>query len=328
MTASVASMAAGAVDVHVHASPPAFRRALAESEPSVRARFGYLEKFAAGLTSREQRLAELDAAGVEVGLLSVPPPAAAVLGPARAGRLAAELDDELLEDASARPERFRVLLTLATGDPAAALREIERLGDDPLVAGVYALAHHREHRLDDPALDDVWAAAAERSLPLMIHPAFEESPPAMRDWLLPTGLDAVFSTSLVAARLMLSGVLDRVPRLTLLVPHLGGTLPYLVQRLVDQSGTGDAQHDVAHYLRHRVLLDTCSYHPPALRCAVDTVGVGRVVLGSDYPFRGPVARAVDDVRGSFLSPDEQALVLAGTATTTFRLDPPTDRGDR
>ncbi len=313
--------APGHVDVHVHCSPPAFRRALDAADAGVAARFRYLAAFAEALTDADVRLAEMDRAGVAIGLLSVPPPAADVLGPSRCGRLATELNEDLLADAGRRPDRLRILLTLPVSDPAAAVREIERIGGDPLVAGVYALAHHRDGTLDDPALDDVWAAAAERELPVVLHPAFEAPPAALRDWLLPTSLDAVFSTSIVAARLMLSGTLDRVPEMTVVVPHLGGTLPYLVQRLVDQSGTGDARHDVDHYLRTRVVIDTCSYHPPAFRCAVDTVGVERVLLGSDYPFRGPIARAVGDVAHSHLAVADRNRVLRGNALSTFRLAP-------
>jgi aminocarboxymuconate-semialdehyde decarboxylase len=101
------------------------------------------------------------------------------------------------------------------------------------------------------------------------------------------------------------------------VPHLGGTLPYLLRRIED-FGRGKAQHDLTHYLRTRMYLDTCSYHPPAMRCAVDTVGDERLVLGSDYPFRGSAGRAVQDVR-AFFGPDEQAAqrVLGRTAARVF-----------
>ena len=108
----------------------------------------------------------------------------------------------------------------------------------------------------------------------------------------------MFSSTAGAARFMLSGMLDRVPELIVIVPHLGGTLPCLAQRLVDQNGRGEAEHDILHYLETRIWLDSCSYHPPALKCAIETVGLDRILLGSDYPFRGSVARAVEDVDGS------------------------------
>jgi aminocarboxymuconate-semialdehyde decarboxylase len=214
---------------------------------------------------------------------------------------------------------------------------VDEFGGHPLVAGLSALAHHREHRLDDRAYEDVWQLAAAGGLPVQLHPAFEEPPGPLRDWALPTSLDAVFSTTLVAARLMLSGALDRAPDLLLVIPHLGGTLPYLAQRLVDQSGTGDAEHDVAHYLRTRVLLDSCSYQPSALRCALDVVGSDRVALGSDFPFRGPLSRSVDDLMTADLSATDRQRLLRDNAVAAFGLSvrddaPPdlalSDRGGR
>jgi predicted TIM-barrel fold metal-dependent hydrolase len=125
------------------------------------------------------------------------------------------------------------------------------------------------------------------------------------------------STSLGVARMILSGMLDRLPDLDVIVPHLGGTLPYLAQRFVD-FGRGDANHDLPYYLRHRLYYDTCSHHAPAYRCFVDTVGHDRVMLGSDYPARGTLRRAVDFVTEVTSSPQERDAVLGGTASRWFR----------
>ena len=313
------ALAPGAIDIHGHASPPSFQEALRRADSETARRFANLVDHRAALDDLSERPAAMDAAGIGVALLSVPPPGAEMLGADSAPRLARACNEELIAAAELQPDRFRVLLTVPLSDPAASAREIDDLGDHPLVAGVSALAHHREHRLDGPEYDDVWQLAGARGLPVQLHPAFEEPPGPLRDWALPTSLDAVFSTSLVAARLMLSGALDRAPGLLLVVPHLGGTLPYLAQRLVEQSGTGAARHDVAHYLRNRVLLDSCSYHPPALRCALDTVGADRVALGSDFPFRGPLARSVDDIVSADLAEADRQRLLRDNALVAFGL---------
>ena len=193
----------------------------------------------------------------------------------------------------------------------AALAELERVGAEPEVSGVIQHVGLQQARLvDDPELEPVYRALAERGLTLFLHPVQEPPPHGTEQWFLSNVIASPTATSLAAARLMLSGMLDRVPDLTLVIPHLGGTLPYLAQRLVDQSGTGDAEHDVLHYLRTRVYLDTCSFHPPALDCALATVGADRLLLGSDFPFRGPVRRAVEDVE-SGLGVDDAERVLTG-----------------
>ena len=79
-----------------------------------------------------------------------------------------------------------------------------------------------------------------------------------RDFRLADSLGAMFSSTAGAARFMLSGMLDRLPDLIVIVPHLGGTLPYLAQRLVDQNGRGGAEHNILEYLQTRIWLDSCS----------------------------------------------------------------------
>ena len=124
------------------------------------------------------------------------------------------------------------------------------------------------------------------------------------------------SSSLSAARMILSGRLDQVPDLHLIVPHLGGVLPYLTQRFAD-FGQALAANDFGWYLRHRLYFDTCSFHPPAFRCAVETCGVGRLIMGTDYPIRGPLQRAVDDITSTLSDDKERAGVLGATAGQWF-----------
>jgi predicted TIM-barrel fold metal-dependent hydrolase len=126
----------------------------------------------------------------------------------------------------------------------------------------------------------------------------------------------MMSSSLSIARMVLSGVLDRVPDLDLIVPHLGGALPYLARRF-DDFGGGVAEHKLSHYLQNRLYVDTCSFHAPALRCAIDTMGVERIVMGSDYPWRGPLQRLLDDVTSTISSEADQDLVIYKTASRLF-----------
>jgi aminocarboxymuconate-semialdehyde decarboxylase len=93
-------------------------------------------------------------------------------------------------------------------------------------------------------------------------------------------------------------------------------LPYIAQRVAD-FGRGAAEHEFLHYLQHRIYVDSCSYHPPAMRCVVETMGPDRLVMGSDFPNRGPSARTVADVVGFFEDGDVRAMVLGGTARSIF-----------
>ena len=272
----------------------------------------------APLVALEQRIAEMDECGVDVSVISLPPPAAASFGSAAtARRVASAANDAMLDAAERHPGRFSILLALPLPDVEGSLAELDRVASHPLAQGVSALTNAETWSLDEPQFEDLWAAAAQRRLPLALHPAFDCRPAKYTDWTIGGSLHAVMSSSLGVARLVMSGMLDRVPALDVIVPHLGGTIPYLAQRFVDM-GRGDAEHDLVHYLRHRLYLDTCSYHPPAFRCALDTVGSERIVLGTDYPFRGSLRRAVDDVIENAPSAEARAAILGGTASRWFR----------
>jgi aminocarboxymuconate-semialdehyde decarboxylase len=223
----------------------------------------------------------------------------------------------MLEAAERHPGRFSVLLALPLPDIDASVAELERLAAHPLAQGVSALTNAETWTLDEPQFESLWAAVAQHQMPLVLHPAFDCRPAKFTDWTIGGSLHAVVSSSLGIARLVMSGMLDRVPALDVIVPHLGGTIPYLAQRFVDM-GRGEAAHDLAHYLRHRMYLDTCSYHPPAFRCAIDTVGADRLVLGTDYPFRGSLRRAVDDVIENAPTADARVAILGRTASQWFR----------
>jgi predicted TIM-barrel fold metal-dependent hydrolase len=309
------------IDTHSHWLAPSFFDALVDEAE----RSESMARRAAALTSQPPespardltvRIAEMDACGVDVSVLSLPPPAATFGDATARAAIASRGNDELLAAADTHAGRFAVLLSLPLPHVDASLAELDRVASHPQARGVEILTATDGYSVDDPAFEPLYAGVAGLGLPVMTHPAIEEIPGPWREWALGSSLGAVTSSSLGVARLALSGMLDRVPELELIVPHLGGTLPYLAQRFVD-FGTGDGGHDLLHYLRNRMYLDTCSFHPPAFHCACETVGAERLVLGSDYPYRGPLARAVQDVVDALPDPGLRELVLGGTAARWF-----------
>ncbi len=251
-----------------------------------------------GLFDLDIQARDLSEAGEGSAILSLLPAVGDIAAAADAVALTVASNDELIDAVAQRPATFsRALLTLPLPDVDAALAELQRVGDRPEVGGVMLHTVAMEWTLDEARFEPVYADIAARKLPVMLHPAVEPPPLALRGFRLADSLGAMFSSTAGAARFMLSGMLDRVPELIVIVPHLGGTLPYLAQRLVDQNGKGEAEHDILEYLQTRIWLDSCSFHPPALQCALETVAPERILLGSDYPFRGPTGRAVADVNG-------------------------------
>jgi len=308
-----------AVDVHQHHVPASLRASLEERarhDAAFARQFAtVLTDFAEALADVDGRLRQMDAAGVEVAVLAAPPPAAEAVPVERRAALAAAVNDELLALAEKHPGRFAIALCLPLPDAAAAVAEVRRVGSAGAAEAVSLLAHLDGVAVDDDAFDELYGSCAAAGLPVLLHPALDPIAPAFGDWNLASAIGAPVETTLAAARLALGGTLDRHPALDVVVPHLGGLVPFLFQRLEDQASPGEAAHPLSHYWRERFYYDTCSFHAPALACAIDSVGAERLLLGSDYPFRGGVARAVDDL--SVLGHGERALVAAANAARWF-----------
>jgi predicted TIM-barrel fold metal-dependent hydrolase len=310
------------IDVHSHYIPPAYWSAVQDRvavEPSFAtlARNNNLVPQPADgpMRTLAGRIGELDDAGVDIAVLSLPPPGAAIRY--GAAELVRCINDELIEAAGQFPDRLRVLCALPLPDVPAALVELGRLSAQELVRGVAVTTNAQHWRLDDPAFDAVYERMTTLGLPLLAHPALEPLPDTYADFALTATVSAVVSSTVGILRMIYGGTFDRVGDLTVIVPHLGGTIPYLMQRLADLGRDQQARHPVSHYLARNLILDTCSYYPPAFRCALETVGSTRLALGTDYPFRGSPGRAVADVRAHQLDAAAEAAILGGNVARWF-----------
>jgi predicted TIM-barrel fold metal-dependent hydrolase len=264
----------------------------------------------------ERRVKDMDDCGFDVSVVSLPPPGV-IFGPQSLRReIASQSNDELLEACTEHSGRLLASIALPLPYTEDALEELERVAAHPLTRAVTILANTEEFTLDDPRIEPIWKRVAELGLPVQTHPALDCTQPAFEPWLLRSTLGPVMASSLSIARMVLSGLFDRIGDLNVIVPHLGGTLPYLAQRF-DDFGLGEAEHPLSHYLKSRLYVDTCSFHPPALRCAVETMGTDRIVMGSDYPWRGRLSRLVDDVTETIPDEADQDLIIYKTASRWF-----------
>ena len=191
-------------------------------------------------------------------------------------------NDELLTAAAEHDEYAGAMITVDLTDPALAVAEVRRVADTPALAGVMIYVSPTS-RLDDDGLSEFSAELSARKLPLFLHPALVPAVEGATDWSLNASLSPPVVTSIAAARLMLSGTLDEHPGLLLVIPHLGGVLPYLAQRLIDQSGPGAALHDIPTYPRTGPISIRARFISPL--CAARSTRSGPVACCSDRTTR-------------------------------------------
>ncbi len=281
----------------------------------------------------EGRLAAMDAAGIDVQVISHNAPAAQHLPADEALTRSQEANDLLAEAVKAHPDRFAGFATLPTADPPAAADELERAvtGLGFVGAIVHSTLGTNGTFLDDPSYEPLLARAERLDVPLYLHPS--RPPAALADILfhgLPPRLAGLLATSawgwhaeagLHTLRLVVNGVFDRHPGLRLIIGHCGEMLPFMMDRIdavLTPQRTGLAGQ-VSEYLLRNVWVTTSGiFSLPPLLCTLQVFGIDRVLFSVDYPFApNALGRAVLDALP--LSPADKEKVAGANAASLLGL---------
>jgi aminocarboxymuconate-semialdehyde decarboxylase len=226
------------------------------------------------------------------------------------------VNDGVASVVSAGGGRLAGFGTLPLGHPDAAVAELERIVAELGLGGAEVGTHAGDRWLDDPDLQPVLAAAERLGAVLFVHPYYTGPKQGLEDLYLTNLVGNPLDTGVCAARLILSGALDRHPDLRVMLAHGGGYLPYQAGRLAHGNAVrpelGRCELPPTEYLR-RFAYDSIVFSAQALRFLVDLVGSDRVVYGSDEPFDMRGASAPSQLRRAGLSARERADVVGGTA---------------
>jgi aminocarboxymuconate-semialdehyde decarboxylase len=264
----------------------------------------------------------MDAAGVERQVLSLGPPMAYWAPPGLGLRLCRIFNDEMAAVVARHPDRFVALAALPLQDTGLALGELKRAVGDLGLAGVGIGSNVHGVQLDDARLRAVFEDADARGLPMFVHPINPAGHGDIHDYRLDLAVGFPMDTTIAAARLIYSGIVERCERLRICLAHLGGALPVLRERLAIGFRVGREHFGAAFGLAgspeaslERLYFDTISYYEPALLAGLACVGADRLVIGSDAPFAvGDLARSVREIRAfAFLPERDRQKILADNA---------------
>lgn len=208
------------------------------------------------------------------------------------------LNDTLADWCNTNSDRFSFVASVSLVDAKDAAVELERVVGLGAVA-VMVPANVEGVNIGEKALDPFWARAETLALPVILHPVLVEPAPRAAKFALTQIAQYTFDTTLGIGSILLSGVLDRFPALSLVLSHGGGAFPYLLGRFdvmherMDKAAQGDVAQRAPSTYATRIGYDTIVHAPKALRFLADTVGIERVALGTDEAFppsdRDPVA---------------------------------------
>jgi predicted TIM-barrel fold metal-dependent hydrolase len=275
-----------------------------------------------------RRLAAMDAAGIDVQVLSHNQPGCQALDADAAIPVAREVNDVLSEAVKAHPNRFAGLAALPTADPAAAVKELDRAVGKLGFKGAMINGHTRGSFLDDKKYWGIFECAQALGVPIYLHPSmphpavvqayFEGYPElALAAWGFGVDTGAHF------LRLVFAGVFDAFPRLTFILGHLGEGLPFMLHRIQDQTQLAALRRGLkrapAQYLTENLVV-TCSgnFSPSAFLCTVGALGIENVLFSVDWPYESNSA-AVEFLKRQPLGPHDLAKVAHLNAERVLRL---------
>jgi predicted TIM-barrel fold metal-dependent hydrolase len=269
----------------------------------------------------DAKLAAMDAAGIALTALSINDPGPEWFGddgPAVA-RIA---NDYIAGLAKKHPARFFGLCVLPWQNPAAALDELNRCATQLGNRGLLLYTNLAGRFPDKADFRPVLRRCAELGLPVLLHPAKPVTTEFVKEYEMTSTLGNMFENTIALTRLIMSGVLDELPQLKLVCPHLGGTLPYIIGRLDHQvtvlkRGPRNLKHKPSDYLR-RIWFDVVSPLPEAITFARDLVGADRLLFASDHPWVQPEV-ILQALSAAKLTAAETAQIASTNARKLFGL---------
>lgn len=276
----------------------------------------------AAMLDVDVRLRDMDAAGVDIQLLSTTLPGVEMLDDLHLSRAA---NDEIAAIVRAHPDRFLGMAALPLQSPSAARAELCRVQAEHGFRAGCLYTNVGGRMLDDPTLelDALFDTAEQLDMPLFLHPTYPVVAPYVQDQHLIPIVGFMIDTTLAVTRLIFSGLLGRHARLKLVVHHLAATLPFLIKRMDYESGRmpngwqriGCAPSEALRQL----WVDTVNPDPAAIQMTRDLLGVDRLLFGTDHPFWDP-RDAMSTARSLEWAPDDLVKLLGGNAARLLGLD--------
>lgn len=272
------------------------------------------------MTDVAKRLEDMDRVGIDVEVVSLSTPNVFFADAQHQPEIARIVNDAYAELIAQHPTRFKAFASIPMDDADAALSELHRVIDELKMNGVILLSNIGGKPLTSPEYRPFFEEANRMKLCILLHPMLPANAEPFREYVLGPLVGFMFDTTLAVARMCFDGMFREFPDIRWIVAHLGGAIPYLMERL--DNGWRDfvecrAKIDElpSTYLK-RLYYDTVNFNPHMLMMVRDMIGAERMVMGSDYPhLLGSIDRAVSSIEQLDIAEDEKQRIFEGTALT-------------
>ena len=273
----------------------------------------------------EERLANMDKAGIEIAVLSQTAPGIqAIAESTEASAIARCANNALHAAIEQQPRRFRGFAALNLQDIDAACAELRRCVSELGFVGALVNGSTQGEYLDNPRVDPLWSTLEQLDVPLYLHPGLPTNQPAS----MVKELDGAtwgwsFDTATHALRLIVKGVFEKHPNANVILGHMGENLPFYLWRLDSRYASTRYRNDIATtpsavFRRNFFITTSGVCDDAALQCSIATLGPERIMFSTDYPYEDIelAGRWIDQAP---IDPLAKTMICRDTARTLLRL---------
>jgi aminocarboxymuconate-semialdehyde decarboxylase len=322
------------IDFHNHYYPPEYLDAVKKGPARVRVDYdadgnprlhypGDYNILVPGHRDLDYREGVLKKHGVDKQVITFTTPGVHFEDLATAIQMARHVNDAFAREVKRR-SHFASLATLPLNDPAASVAELERAMKTLGFPGAMVFSNVNGTALADATYEPLWKKADELGAVIYIHPAHPLGVEAMEQyWLMPL-VGFLFDTTLAAAHLVFAGIPERYPRISWVLCHMGGAIPYLAERLDrGYEAFADCRANISHapsnYLK-QFYFDTVNFDVEAIELAIKFAGADHILAGSDYPHQiGSIPKMLDAIGRLPISAAQREGILGRNAARLLEI---------
>jgi aminocarboxymuconate-semialdehyde decarboxylase len=270
------------------------------------------------MTDVAKRIEDMDRVGIDVEVVSLSTPNVFFANAHDQPVVARMVNDAYADLISKYPKRFKGFASIPMDAPDAALSELHRAIDELKLNGVILLSNIGGKALTAAEYRPFFEEANRINLCIFLHPMLPVNSEPFREYVLGPIVGFPFDTTLAVARMCYDGMFEEFPNIRWIIGHLGGAVPYLMERM--DNGFRDfaeCRQKIdklpSVYLK-QLYYDTVSFSPYTLKMALDMLGADHMVMGSDYPhLLGSIDRAVTSIESLEISQDQSEQIFSRTA---------------
>ena len=270
------------------------------------------------MTDVVQRIADMDRVGIDVEVVSLSTPNVFFADAQRQPEIARIVNDAYAELIAKHPARFKAFASIPMDAPDEALKELHRAINDLKLNGVILLSNIGGQPLTSPVYRPFFEEANRMKLCILLHPMLPANADPFREYVLGPIVGFMFDTTLAVARMCFDGVFRDLPDIRWIVAHLGGAVPYLMER-IDNGWRDFAECRTkidelpSTYLK-KLYYDTVNFNQHMLTMVREMIGADHMVMGSDYPhLLGSIERSVSSIESLEIPQAEKERIFEGTA---------------